>query len=327
MRNAVFAILALAWLATAGRAQTSWADKMFPEGTSHDFGSIPRGAQLFHRFKLTNIYAARLEITQVRTSCGCVTVTPSTRTLDSRQEAFVDVMMDARKFSGKKSVNIYLTVGPQYVSTATVQVSANSRADVVFNPGQVNFGVVPVGQTPSQTIDVEYAGVLDWRISEVVKHHAPLDVKLQELYRRPGQVGYRLAVSLKEEAPSGVFKQELFLKTNDPDSPLVPVLVEATIQRPLTVTPNSITLGSPKVGETVTRRVVVRGSRPFRITGIEGLGNDVTADLPTAAAGNHVVSLTVRPQQPGELRRELRLKTDLGSDAPLTVTIHGTVEP
>src|SRR5262249_22729586 len=164
--------------------------------------------------KLTNIYAARLEIVQQRTSCGCVTVTPSTRVLESRQEAFVDVLMDARKFTGRRIVYIYLTVGPQYVSTAALQVSANSRADVVLNPGEVNFGVVPGGQTPTQTIDVEYAGALDWRVGEIVKHSGGLEARFHELYRRPGQAGYRVTVTLKDDAPPGVFKQELFLKAN-----------------------------------------------------------------------------------------------------------------
>src|SRR5581483_7978488 len=100
MRNAVLALGMFAGLAAPVGAQGSWADKMFQEGTVHDFGNVPRGTQLFHRFKVTNIYAVRLDIVQVRTSCGCVTATPTKRTLESREEAYVDVIMDARKFTG-----------------------------------------------------------------------------------------------------------------------------------------------------------------------------------------------------------------------------------
>ena len=75
MRIALVALFALLVGPTPAPAQGSWADKMFKGETTHDFGSVPRGAQLFHRFKITNIYAVRLEIVQVRTSCGCVTVT------------------------------------------------------------------------------------------------------------------------------------------------------------------------------------------------------------------------------------------------------------
>ncbi len=327
MRSAILTLVVFACLAARAPAQGSWADKMFQEGTTHDFGSIPRGAQLFHRFKVTNIYAVRLEAIQVRTSCGCLTVTPPAGGLEARQEGYVDVLMDARKFTGKKVVHVYLTFGPQYVSTATLQVTAFSRADVVFNPGQINFGLVAAGQTPTQAVDVEYAGALDWRVSEITKHSAGLDARFQELYRRPGQVGYRVTVTLKDDAPSGAFKQELFLKTNDPASPVVPLLVEATIQRPLTVTPSSVSVGGSKAGDAVTRRVVVRGNRPFKVTGVEGLDGEVSADLPSAAAGSHVLTLTIKAAKPGELRKELRIKTDLSPDTPLAVTIQGTIEP
>jgi ectoine hydroxylase-related dioxygenase (phytanoyl-CoA dioxygenase family) len=54
---------------------------------------------------------------------------------------------------------------------------------------------------------VEYAGVLDWRV-QGVENSAPLDVRVDELYRRPGQVGYRLNMTLKPDAPPGSHRWE-----------------------------------------------------------------------------------------------------------------------
>src|SRR5262249_1560000 len=143
MRNVGLAVLAWAVVTAAAPAQNRWADKMFKAGTTHDFGNVARGAQLFHRFQVTNIYAVPLDLMSTRASCGCVTITPSARTLKPRETGTIDVLMDARRFTGPKTVSIYVTVGPEYVSTATLQVSPNSRAHVVFNPGQPNFGGVP----------------------------------------------------------------------------------------------------------------------------------------------------------------------------------------
>jgi hypothetical protein len=330
MRNALLTLLALAVGTPAAHAQTSWADKMFKSGTTHDFGSVPRGAQLFHRFEMTNIYAVPLEIVQTRTSCGCVTITPSVKTLKPNEKGTIEITMDARRFTGAKTVSIYITVGPEFVSTATLVVSANSRADVVFNPGQVSFGIVPRGQTPTQTIDVEYAGVLQWTITEIVKGNssAALETSFAEWYRRPGQVGYHISVTLKPDAPPGVLREELFLKTNDPASPLVPVLVEATVQAPLTVSPNTVSLGTLKVGTPVTRRVMVKGSgSPFRIVAVEGQGGGVQAELPTTAAPVHFLTVKCQPEKPGELRQQLRIKTDLSGEAVVTVMVEGHVEP
>src|SRR5262245_52702087 len=208
-------------LTTVAAPAQGWADKMFAESPdkkpvlNHDFGIIARGTQMKHAFKITNIYAVRMEITSIKSGCGCVTATAAKRVLEPRESTTLEVSMDGRRFAGAKTVKVSVTVGPEYVSTAELKVNANSRADVVFNPGEVNFGTVTQGQTPTQTIDVEYAGVLKWQVTEVVLGDAPYTATVTETYRRSGQVGYRLAVTMKNDAPAGALKHNLYLKTND----------------------------------------------------------------------------------------------------------------
>jgi hypothetical protein len=328
MRNATLALALLA-LGTAPAPARDWAEKMFKDGMSRDFGNVPRGAQLFHRFSITNIYAVRMEVTGLASGCGCVTAVASKRVLEPRETAHIDVSMDARRFTGPKTVVVRVTVGPEYVSSAELKVAATSRADVVFNPDAVNFGTVARGQAPAQAIDVEYAGPLAWQITEVVvAKDQPLEASQKELYRRQGQVGYRLQVALKPDAPTGSFKQVIYLKTNDPASPLLPVLVEGAVQSALTVSPDKLALGTVKAGEELTRRVVVRGSQPFRVVEVEGLGDGISlgAELSAADAPVQTVTFKCKPAQPGEFRRELRIKTSL-PDGPVVLTIDGTATP
>ena len=326
MRNAVLALVALLLGAAACPAQSaSWADKMFKEGTSHDFGTVARGAQLFHRFPITNIYAVPLQLVDVRTSCGCATATPSTRLLQPREVGSIDVSMDGRRFTGPKSIHVSVTVGPEFTSTADLHVTATSRADVVFNPGQVTFGVVPQGGAPTQAIEVEYAGALDWRVTGVLTNGAPYDVTLEEMYRRPGQVGYRARFTLQAKAPAGALKHEVFLQTNDPASQLVPVLVEATVQATLTASPDTLKVPDLPVGSEMTRKVMVRGARPFRILAVDGGGGGVSVASPLPSPQpqvQHALLLKCQPDKLGDFKRELRVKTDL-QEAPVTVTVEG----
>ncbi len=87
--------------------------------------------------------------------------------MQPNETGFVTVKMDATRFSGSKKTQIFLTVGPEYISTATITLHANARLDVVFNPGEIDFGLVHRGQTPTRVIDVEYAGSLPWAVSEI----------------------------------------------------------------------------------------------------------------------------------------------------------------
>ena len=81
-----------------------------------------------------------MEITSITPGCGCITATASKRVLEPNVKATLDVNMDARRFVGGKTVIIRVTVGPEFISSAEVKVTALSRADVVFNPGDVGFG-------------------------------------------------------------------------------------------------------------------------------------------------------------------------------------------
>jgi hypothetical protein len=327
MRHAILALIVVG-LGTGSASAQAWAEKMFKDGLSHDFGSVPRGAQLAHRFTITNIYAVRMEITSVKSGCGCVTATAAKRVLEPRESTTIDVNMDARRFTGAKTVAITISVGPDYISSAQLRVSANSRADIVFNPGQVSFGTVTRGQAVSQTSDVEYAGVLDWQVTEASAKDLPLEASVSQLYRRPGQVGYRVKVTLKADAAAGTIRGDLFLKTNDPASPLLPVLVEATVQSNLTVAPAAVTLGTVKVGDTLTRKVVVRGNKPFRVLQVDGLAEGIALDPPPSNTPSKVQLVTFKCQftKAGDFKHTVKIKTDL-QETPVTVTIEGSAAP
>ncbi len=328
MRTGLLALTLLTACASAAPAQ-GWAEKMFKDGILvHDFGIAPHGAQLFHRFTVTNIYAVRMEITQIQVGCGCVTATPLKRVLEPRETTTIEIQMDARKFTGPKTVTIRVTVGPDFVSTAELKVLANSRADIVFNPGQVTFGPVSLGQTPSATVDVEYAGKLPWTVSEATApKEAPFAAEVKEIYRRPGQVGYQVKVTLKPDAAPGPFKEFVYLKTNDPTAPLVPVLVDGSIQSPLTVAPAALSLGAVKTGEALTRRVVVGGNKPFRVLGIDGPPEVTLGSEPSATANaKQTVTFQVNPEKAGAFKYEVKIKTDL-QEAPVVVVIEGAAAP
>jgi hypothetical protein len=330
MRNGVLALLVVILAATASRGE-AWAEKMFKDGAAHNFGTVPRGAQLYHRFTVANIYAVPLKITAVRSGCPCGSVKAFTDAIAPNKTGWVDVTMDASKFTGAKAIVVYVTIGDEdHSSTAEVKLSATARGDVVFNPGSINFGNVAAGETPTHTIDVEYAGDLAWKVTEVVTNDAPVEATFKEMYRKPKMVGYQISVKLKSDAPAGALKQELFLKTNDPASPLVQVVVEANLQASLSVSPDKFSLSNVQVGEESLRRVVVRGngSKPFKVKEVEGLGDGIELDKPpsTEADARQTLTFKCKFDKEGDIKRKLTIKTDL-QEKPLIVTIEGNVIP
>jgi hypothetical protein len=331
MRKVVFALAAVFVFAPFCRAQNSaWADKLFGPELTHDFGVVARGAQLKYTFKMTNIYKVPLEITDVRVQCGCVKAEPSTKMLQPNESASFTIHMDGRQFTGQKTVRIFVTVGPKFISTATLTVSANARGDVTFSPNEIDFGTVQRGQTPTKSIDVEYTGALaDWRVIEIVKSSsAPFELKVDDLPRSGGAAkrGYRITATMRAEATIGTFKQEVTLKTNDIAGLALTFNIVGNVQAGVSVTPSPVVVRDLKAGEVHTKKVIVRGSRSFRILGIDGQGDGVSAELPTREDTTHVVTLTVAPAKAGDLRRTLMIRTDFDNER-LPLIVEASVEP
>jgi hypothetical protein len=154
------------------------------------------------------------------------------------------------------------------------------------------------------------------------------------MYRQPpqnrqaGRVGYRLAVTLRPDAPAGALNQELILKTNEPgSSQFLSVVIEGNVQATLTVSPSVVNLGKVKPGSMTTQKVQVRGQRPFRILRVDGLGDGVTADVPAQPSQIHYLVLRCQPNHPGDLHKQLIIHTDLDQSTAVTVNLEAKVQP
>jgi Protein of unknown function (DUF1573) len=332
MRKAALALFAVLTFSPALVAQqTAWADKLFGGEISKDFGTVTKGAQLKHSFKITNIYKVPLDITEIKVSCGCVRAEASAKVLQPNETATLNITMDGRQFVGSKTVRVMVTVGPKFISTATLTVSANARGDVAFAPTEIDFGNLHRGQTPTKTIDIEYVGSMaDWRVTEIVKNAtAPFELKVEELPRvgnGPPRRGYRIVATMKADPPTGSFKQEVVLKTNDPAAGVLTFPIIGNVQAGLAVSPSPILVRDMKVGESQTKKVFVKASRPFRVTGIEGQGDGVTVEIPNQKDTTLVLTVQINPTKAGDLRRQLLIRTDLDNDTT-PLMIEATIEP
>ena len=283
--------------------------KMFGE-LSHDFGIEPRGSQLLHRFVWRNTTDKAMELVEYQRSCGCTSVTITPKVVEPGELGNIEMLMDTKPFAGEKTVNLSLVFGPGKLVSAQFQVKAFSRGDIVYNPGHFGFGVINAGATPTAVVDIEYAGSLDFKILGVAEQPAGLDVKITESYRRTGGVGYQISTTLTSELASGDYKQTVQLRTNDPSNPILPVLVDATVRSAVTVVPDKLFFGTVKAGGTMNRRVTVRSPTPFKVLAIEGQGPGLSAVVPQTTNAVQSILVQWRPVDTGEMRAELRIRTD-----------------
>lgn len=333
MRGGFVKWIVLAWfLAPAGSAWGGWADPLFSE-RAHDFGAVPRGAKVRHTFVLTNRLSEPLTILDVRASCGCTTGRAGSSLVPPGRSTTVEAEMDTRNFVGKKStvLNVALATAGGRQAEVQLGVSSTILSDIVLNPGTIDFGSTARGQASKQTVTIERLGAPSWKVERMVSGCQAINAQLVEAVRNASQVGYVLEVSLKPDAPIGVVRDEIRLMTNDAESPVFPIQVNAVIRGELTASPSLLSMGNVGSAGSVQGKFLVRASRPFTIRAISGSGDgfNAVADDPTAKAV-HIVTVNYHPEEGrtrGDVRHAFRIETDLADEPPLEVTAALHVEP
>lgn len=328
MRRIVAFILpmVLAWGAEA--AAQEWAKKMF-ETTSHDFGIVARGSKQEYSFIVNNLYKEDIHISGVRSSCGCTSPRITKETLKTHEQSEIVVVYNTKSFLGAKSATVTVTIDEPYYAEVQLTVSGYIRSDVVFQPGAVEFGSVDSGKGASLTVTVSYAGRDDWEITDVRSANEHFEVELEEKLRNGGRVNYEMIVRLKPDAPSGYIHDQLLIVTNDSGASNVSLPVEGQVVSALTVSPASLYLGVLKPGDTVKKRLVVRGNKPFRIVSVKCDDASFTFEKPeTESKPLHFVPVEFKAgDQPGQIEKKIEIETDLSQGGSAQCTANATIKP
>jgi hypothetical protein len=317
--------LSASWGSESQAQELNWAQKMF-EKQSHDFGVVARGADVKHRFKITNLYRDPVHITNIRTTCGCTAAKPSRNSFNSREEAYIEVTMDTRKFMRRKDSHLIVTFDSPLYAQVQIPITAYIRTDVVLDPGGVNFGAVEQGNQAQRKLTIQYAGRSDWKIKKVKTNNKHITAKIVEKSRGGGRVTYELQTSLEPSAPAGRLSQQITLVTDDANSPHVPVLVEAKVEADVTITVAS-SLGTIEAGKSKNFNVVLRGKKPFVIEKVDCASdqNAFKIKLSKATRTVHVLPIAfTAPEKAGVFSEEFTV-TITGRPEPVTFKTKATI--
>lgn len=244
-----------------------WARDMFEE-TSHDFGVVPRGAKTEFEFKLTNKYKEVVHVASVRTSCRCTIPRIGKNDLKTYEKGSIIAEFKTSDFVGARSAVITVVFDRPYYAELQLLVKGNIRSDILPEPGEIQFGDVDLGTEKLTDVKISYLGTAKWEIQDVQSKNEHLAVKLNpSKSAASGKVEYVMDVRLKDDAPAGEFTDEIVLVTNEAQSNRVTLPVRANIIPPLHL--QGLQLGTIKVGDKRSERLLIKAKAPFKIEKIE----------------------------------------------------------
>ena len=101
--------------------------------------------------------------------------------------------------------------------------------------------------------------------------------------------------------------------------------VSGRVLSALTVSPSELFIGDVKPGAEITKNLIVRGKKPFRITSIGCKDGCFSFKKSDEAKKTHVVPVTFKaPEKEGTVRVTIQIETDL-SGAKSSISAHAQV--
>ncbi len=320
----ILSCIVLLWAGQTATAQT-WANKMF-ETTEHDFGVVARNSKQQFQFKIKNLYVEDVHIARVRSSCGCTSPIIEKRTLKTYESGAITAVYNTNSFLGAKNATVTVTIDKPYYAEVQLSVRGFIRSDVVMNPGSVQFGEVAKGSIAEKPLSIIYAGRNSWKITDVRSAYPHFEVELNEQERSTARVNYTLLVRLKKDAPAGYIQDELTIVTDDPKNKTISLAVQGRVISPLAVSPATLILGPVEAGALVSKKLVVRGKTPFRITKITYNDQCLKIDLPDDAKNLHLLPVEFTAGlEAKEMVEKITIHTDLAGGASATCVLTASV--
>jgi hypothetical protein len=318
MIRKVAGILALTVFVVTPCYGQDWAQKMF-KVTDHDFGSVARGAKAEFSFTCENIYMEEVHLASVRTSCGCTTPRVENGQLKTYDKGAIVAHFNTDSFTGPHGATLTVTIDRPFFAEVQLHVKGDIRNDVVVEPGSVQYGSIDQGTAFDQQVTVNYSGSSAWQVLDVKSFNPHITAKAIETARSDGHVSYALKVRVDQTTPAGYLNDHLMLATNDPSAGQIPVLVEGQVMPGITVNPTALFMGVVQPGQKVTKQLVVKSKKPFRILGISCEDKSFQFDTSKASAAKelHLVPVTFTAgTDAGKVVKTIKIATDQGQMTP-----------
>ncbi|MEM6363454.1 MAG: DUF1573 domain-containing protein [Planctomycetota bacterium] len=326
MGNTLVMACCIGLIQTLGTANAAeWAEKMFTE-TKHDFRTVGRGTTAKYEFAFRNLYEEEVHVMAVRSSCGCTTPSVTKESLSTHESSSIIAELNTSTFIGQKAATITVVFDRPFYAEVQLQVSGYIRTDVTFDPPEVNFGSYNGGETPERIVSISHRGNPAWRISDVRSHCNDLKVRLDPPVIQPGLVTYQMSVTAKEGMPEGDIRQRLTLVTNDRQFPTIEMAVDGRVIPTLTISPEAVSLGTANQGDTVQRRVLVRGETPFAIEEIRCPDKRFEFEIPDGKKKLHFLNLKFNAGDASDrIAQRIEVVTDLPGDKSAQCVATGTI--
>ncbi len=189
-------ILLLALL-LAGAMPAFGAPQLVAENLSYDFGEIFRGEKVAYSFRFRNAGDEILQISNVRSSCGCTAAMLSSSRIAPGDMGELQATFDSSQFNGAVTKTISLDSNDPQKPELSFSLYGQIKTELALMPERVSWGKVAAETPQTAVITLINQGQTDVTLQEPRSTTPDLTLKLDS-FQLPagGQVQFTLTGTL-----------------------------------------------------------------------------------------------------------------------------------
>jgi Protein of unknown function (DUF1573) len=326
------ALTLLTLLLPVGAALAAGPRAVAPE-TVIDVGPVIQGDEIVREFKIQNAGDADLEITEIKSSCGCL-VASYARIVKPGRVGLVKLVVSTDDFATPIAKGATVFTSDPANPRIQLVVKANVKAVVQVKPGYARFIVVQGEKYETSEQVLEAPDQADFRVTRVTSPYpflkaeiAPPAAPAEGEDSKPGK--WKVVLSLRPDAPIGPMADFVVATTNHPKLKQVKIPVSGFVRPPVAVMPTVYDFGSRSLDEEYPGAVEVEvlSSRPVHLGEATADRAGISATIEEIEAGRRYnVVIRLAPDLPvGKIDGVVSVTTDDARYPTLEIPVTGTV--
>ncbi len=298
----------------------------------HDAGEVWEGESVQHVFTFTNSGTADLEITRVRTTCGCTAGVLSEKILAPGESGEIRASFNTRGYRGRRSMPVFVHSNDPVNSTVQLRIEATVKNVAVFDPRNLSFGQVTRGEKATRETRLVFDGD-PVPVREVSARPEFFSARILE--PETGEDGsgeaspVRIEVEISPDAPVGRHRGTLTARLDHPGVSSLNGRLMATVEGPLLYSPRLLFFNETEQAEGAEKKIRVtnQGQRPIAVRKAESDLDQFQVTVRELDPGREfVAAVRLRPEaEPGRYAGQVTIETDLPEEGTVTVPLRANV--
>lgn len=254
--------------------------------TTYDFGRVNGDSLVDCLFTFTNTGNARLDVTEVNPSCGCMKIGNWTRQVEPGQSGTISVRYDSHHYTGRFAKSVFVVCSDPGQPRPILEITGNVWRPIEIKPPSVALNLS--AEAPSNFTSVQIISHLDEPLvlSDLKVNHPGLGVDLQT--NQPGK-DYQVNVRTLPPFPTNSQQAQITLKSSATNMPVITVSGFVNFQPVVMAIPFQVRLPRLPLTNTYSGTVWVRNNGT----------NALSLSEPTVNAPG--VEVQLKENEPGRL--------------------------